>query len=209
MSVCACVCMGVCVCVCVCVLALILRFGIQIVARRALFTRTLTHYLPLSLPCTQGGADVLALQEAVKGNDIRGMLDLIVRRQTPVDSDLGDGYTALTLCCCDGDAEAVSELLGLKANPQARERESGCTSLMMAAFNNHSDTIRVLLEHEQQARRVDTAEAVPSELQTQSMPSGETALYLACQEGHVDAVRALLEPKLGFNEVSEGTCLEL
>ena len=92
---------------------------------------------------------MLALHKAVKANDISSMLDLIVRRKTPVNSDLGDGYTALTLCSCDGDAEAVRELLALKADPSVRERQSGCTSLMMAAFNNHPDAARALLEHEQ------------------------------------------------------------
>jgi ankyrin repeat protein len=78
------------------------------------------------------------------------------------------------------DAEQVRALLAQGAAPDARDPESGLTSLMLAAGRADAQSVRALL-----AAGADVFASEPR--------AGATALHKACQGGGVEVVRALVE----------------
>jgi ankyrin repeat protein len=54
--------------------------------------------------------------------------------------------TALRKACETGDVEKVKELLDKGANGKIKDKETGTTSMMLAAQNGHAEVVKILLE---------------------------------------------------------------
>jgi ankyrin repeat protein len=79
-----------------------------------------------------------------------------------------------------GDAESISRLLAIGADPSSRDRDSGLTALMIAAGRGDAPAVRILL-------------AAGADLHTADSRGGATALHKAVQGGDPETVRLLLE----------------
>ncbi len=80
----------------------------------------------------------------------------------------------------DGDAEVLSRLLRLGADPSTRDADSGLTALMIAAGRGNAPAVRLLL-------------SAGADVYTADSRGGGTALHKAVQGGDPETVRVLLE----------------
>ena len=79
----------------------------------------------------------------------------------PTTGALGANDVALLAAANKGDNAKVTELLGQGANVNA-QNEAGSTPLIEAVYNNHADTVKLLLEKgaDPNARKNDGAAAI-------------------------------------------------
>ena len=77
-----------------------------------------------------------------------------------------------------GDLEAVRSLLRARADVNAREPQSRATALIAAAYNDHTEVVRALVDA---GARLEAKEV-----------QDWTALLVACHNGHIGAARVLL-----------------
>lgn len=91
--------------------------------------------------------------------------------------DSDDGNTALNFACKNGVHELVTLFLDNGAQPKFKN-EYDRTGVMLAALNNHSTIIKILLEKDENLAKDDDQEA-------------DTALHLAADKGNLDAVETL------------------
>jgi ankyrin repeat protein len=115
---------------------------------------------------------------AFDGN-LEEVLDLL-REGANVNSQQGDGITALFFASQEGHLEVVLALLQHNEVDVNLTRDTGATALYTASQNGHVDIVQALLQH----GKVDV---------NLRFHTGSTALYVACQNGHVKVVRALLQ----------------
>lgn len=92
----------------------------------------------------------------------------------------------------NNDFEAVQSLLGVGANPNARNLQSGLTVLMMAAGQANAGLVGLLLDAGADVFAIDSN-------------AGGSALHKACQGGSVEVVRLLVEAGIFVDSVAPTT----
>jgi len=123
---------------------------------------------------TDRGLDLLAAVKAGDHQSAQVLLDGIAA----VDTSEPDGTTALHYAVLNSDLELVRDLIGKRANVNARSRY-GITPIYLAARNGNADLLALLLQ----------AGANANELYHE----GETVLHTAARTGDFKSVEVLLQ----------------
>eukprot|EP00928_Gymnodinium_smaydae_P061726 TRINITY_DN45749_c0_g1_i1.p1 TRINITY_DN45749_c0_g1~~TRINITY_DN45749_c0_g1_i1.p1 ORF type:complete len:458 (-),score=85.89 TRINITY_DN45749_c0_g1_i1:90-1382(-) len=127
---------------------------------------------------------------AAHRGDWRRARDLLAAGADP-DAQGAHGVTALSMAAGRGHVEVCADLLERRANPNAREKTSGCTPLMRACgVENSAATLRLLLEARADPHLRDEA--------------ARTALLIASAAGNVDAAEVLIDFGADVQAVARG-----
>lgn len=118
------------------------------------------------------------LPEAVKRGDRSAVLSLL-RTHVPVDSEEGDGSTALHWAVYQDNLELAKVMLDAHANVNAVTRNGAITPLFMACQNGNAPMIELLLAHGADANGANSF--------------GTTPLMIAAASGSGQAVKVLLD----------------
>ena len=110
-----------------------------------------------------------------KGDVVKMLLD----QGADVDARGKFGRTALHDACREGHVSCIHELIAGGAQVEARDRRIEATPLHLAAYCNHPDSVKKLVDvYKASANVTDNI--------------GNTALHLAALRGHTDVVRVLV-----------------
>jgi uncharacterized protein len=144
------------------------------------------------------GVTALALA-AINGNP--AIVDALLEAGADVNAALPEGQTVLMTASRTGSAAVVKSLIARGADVNAQESWLGETALMWAAAQNHTDAIKVLLEH---GANTDIA-SFPTTYkrrvagQTLLPRGGFTAVMYAAREGNMAAATVLADAHANLN----------
>jgi ankyrin repeat protein len=121
---------------------------------------------------------------------------------------LPEGDTPLMAASRAGNVDAVTQLLAGGAAVDAKETWRGQTALMLAADEDHSEVIKVLLAHsaDVKTRSAPTKPGPPNRYSGyyDAAQGGFTALLFAVREGNLAAARLLLDAGADANDTLPG-----
>ncbi|XP_076027858.1 ankyrin repeat domain-containing protein 27 isoform X2 [Genypterus blacodes] len=109
------------------------------------------------------------------------LIDLLVRKEAPVNATDYHALTPLHLACQKGYQGVALLLLHYKANTDAQDN-NGNTPLHLACMYGHEDCVKALVYYDMQTCRLDV-----------QSDKGETALHLAARWGYEGIIQVLLE----------------
>ncbi len=112
-----------------------------------------------------------------------GIIRLLVQWGVFVDLADDEGRTPLYAACREGHADAVEELLDLRANPEAETSAMGLTPAHVAALFGHTDCLLMLLNAGASANKTPRAAEYVN----------FTPIHLAAANGHSECVSVLLQ----------------
>ena len=148
------------------------------------------------------GQGYTCLHTAVLKSCSKEILQTIIDHGADVNSTDKDNVSALTIACCNGDADAINVLLKSGADANNADVVYGNACLYSATLGGCSkETLQAIIDHGADVNG--------------TCKSGVTALMAACSEGNINAINVLLnagadlnitEPNNGYTCLHEAAC---